>query len=195
MIPDYFVLYFSISACIYHCELNFWCLCIKCKNEIGMFKLSLTVVFLWFFCNCNLSISDIKLYKEVRWNKGIYLTLLLHPASPSPDSTHHRANCTIQAMAASDKVFVAALLLMSMLSISHRGNGVCSLFFILWLILYCKFLISRESFISRPRCLVSNRNNIKSHTRNFYNYFVSSHFMQNNSEILKSANAFSILLV
>ena len=76
MIPDYFVLYFSISACIYHCGLTIWSLCIQCKNEIGMFKLSLTVVFLQLL-SLTLrgtfleSISDIKLYKEVRWNKDI----------------------------------------------------------------------------------------------------------------------------
>lgn len=46
---------------------------------------------------------------------------MLHPASPSTDSAHHCANCTIWVMAAPDNVFIAALLLMTMLSISHRG--------------------------------------------------------------------------
>uniref|UniRef100_A0A8W8KN06 Uncharacterized protein n=1 Tax=Magallana gigas TaxID=29159 RepID=A0A8W8KN06_MAGGI len=51
----------------------------------------------------------------------IYNRLLLHPASLSPDSAYHRSHCTIKAMTPSDKVFIPALLLMAMLSISHRG--------------------------------------------------------------------------
>lgn len=57
--------------------------------------------------------------------KGYIIDSLAASRNSKPQIQPHRANCTIQAMAATDKVFIAALLLMAILSISHRGKSVC----------------------------------------------------------------------